>query len=187
MSNCSEYLFGIFKCFCSCHNRRSRRFTYKQHNVIHVFTLTPDVTWYNNPQQPTTASTPAATTPAATTPGVKKEYTECQLQVSLSPTLLVQWYLQYHNPSFRKFEPPKTRNFREKKIWFWPGTVSLQLLNTSLVSSNVSAVVITGEVNDTCSIITRWEEQVLYTYCHLQVSLLPVIVWSIKKDYIDQG
>ena len=33
------------------------------------------------PQQPTTASTPAATTPAATTPGVKKEYTECQLQI----------------------------------------------------------------------------------------------------------
>jgi AAA15 family ATPase/GTPase len=27
--------------------------------------------------------------------------------------------------SCRKFEPPKFRNFREKKVWFWFGTVSL--------------------------------------------------------------
>ena len=27
--------------------------------------------------------------------------------------------------SYRKFEPPKFCNLREKKVWFWPGTVSL--------------------------------------------------------------
>ena len=31
--------------------------------------------------------------------------------------------------SYRKFEPPRSRNFREKKIRFWPGTVSLRYDN----------------------------------------------------------
>ena len=31
--------------------------------------------------------------------------------------------------SYRKFEPPRSRKFREKKIWFWPGTVSLRFDN----------------------------------------------------------
>jgi hypothetical protein len=31
--------------------------------------------------------------------------------------------------SYRKFEPPRSRKFREKNIWFWPGTVSLRFDN----------------------------------------------------------
>ena len=29
--------------------------------------------------------------------------------------------------SYRKFEPPRSRNFRQKTILFWPGTVSLPI------------------------------------------------------------
>ena len=61
--------------------------------------------------------------------------------------------------SYRKFEPPRSRNFRQKKILFWPGTVSLPIYD-NWCTVKLAFLVKNHLSSSSSSLITRTHIQV---------------------------